>query len=175
MPLSTTIPPATSYGAACERIDTASHRDHIAEAFVDYAKGRCDSLVVLLIRDGNALGWKGWVAPPAFPKTPIEELSLPLGGASALQSAHDAGQVFSGEPPSAARPVENKLWTALSAMPEPSVVTVIPVLVKQRVVNLIYAHSIAGPLAAKTIDELTDLAQRASTSYLRLIRQARGS
>jgi hypothetical protein len=42
-------------------------------------------------------------------------------------------------------------------------------------VNLVYAHSLIGPLSQTIIDELTDLAQRAQTSYLRLIRQARGS
>ena len=41
------------------------HRDQIADAFVDYAKGRCDALVLFLIRDGNALGWRGWIARPA--------------------------------------------------------------------------------------------------------------
>ena len=96
------------------------NREQIADTFVDYAKGRCDALVVFLIRDGNALGWRGYVAPPADsprPKTPIEELSLPLGGASSLQAAHDAGEPYVGPPPSTARPVETRLWTALGAEP----------------------------------------------------------
>src|SRR5690606_7297411 len=113
------VPIAVSFEAACGRIDTAPHRERIAEVFVDYARGRCDALVVFLIRDGNALGWRGHVAPPAHPKAPIEELSLPLGGASALQSAHDAGQPFVGPPPATARPTEHRLWTALGA-PEPA-------------------------------------------------------
>jgi Type II secretion system (T2SS), protein E, N-terminal domain len=91
-PLTHAVPTALSYGAACERIDTARNRESIADAFVDYARGRCDALVVMLVRDGNALGWRGYVAPPSKPTRPFEELSLPLGGASSLQSAHDAGQ-----------------------------------------------------------------------------------
>src|SRR5882724_1237205 len=91
-PLLGALPFAIGYGAACERIDTATNRDHIADTFVSYAQGRYDALVVFLIRDGNALGWRAWVAPPAQLRKPIEELSLPLGGASSLQSAHDAGQ-----------------------------------------------------------------------------------
>ncbi|MEO8699144.1 MAG: hypothetical protein ABI867_03845 [Kofleriaceae bacterium] len=166
---------AITYGAACERIDTASHREHIVEAFVEYAKGRCDALVMFLIRDGNALGWRGYVSLPEGPKTPIEELSLPLGGASSLQSAHDTGQTFVGAPPSAARPVETKLWAALGSIPDPLTVVVVPVLVKQRPVNLIYAHVIGTPPLASFVGELADLANRAQTSYLRLIRQARGS
>lgn len=169
------VPHALSYGAACERIDTATHREQIAEALIDYAKGRCDALVLFLIRDGNALGWRGWVAPPAELKTPIEELSLPLGGASSLQSAHDSGEAFVGPSPSSARPVETKLWAALGTSPEPIDVVVIPILVKQRAVNLVYAHTISGPPPQYLITELLDLAVRAQASYLRLIKLARGS
>ena len=104
----------------------------------------------------------------------IEELSLPLGGASALQSAVDTQKVFLGPPPSAARPVETQLWQALGT-PDPSDVLVVPVLVKLRVVNVIYAHLASGRPAPALVEELTDLAGRAQTSYLRLIRQARGS
>ena len=169
------VPTTITYGAACERIDTATTRDQIGDTFVEYAKGRCDALVVFLIRDGNALGWRGYVGPPGALKKPVEELSLPLGGASALQSAHDAGQTYNGEPPSAAHPVETQLWDALTTTIEPTVVVVVPVLVKQRAVNLVYAHTIGGPPPRQLVTELEDLANRAQTSYLRLIRQARGS
>ncbi|MGE0869908.1 MAG: hypothetical protein AB7P03_15185 [Kofleriaceae bacterium] len=168
-------PIAVSYGAACERIDTAPHREQIVEALVEYGKGRCDAFVVFLIRDGNALGWRGWVAPPTVVRTPIEQLSLPLGGASALQSAHDAGEPYVGAAPPTARPVETKLWSALGAAPEPSSLAVVPIMVKQRAVNLIYLHVQLGEIAASLVTELTDLANRAQASYLRLIKLARGS
>jgi len=164
-----------SYGAACERIDTASHRERIVDALVEYAKGRFDALVVFLIRDGNALGWRGWVAPPAQPRQGVEELSLPLGGASALQSAHDTGQPFTGSPPAGtARPTETRLWAVLGAT-EPAGLIVVPILVKQRVVNLIYVHALADPPPPELAAELVELAGRAQAAYLRLIRQARGS
>ena len=175
LPLTGAVPFAIGFGAACERIDAASNRDQIADTFVAYAQGRCDALVVFLIRDGNALGWRAWVAPPAALKRPIDELSLPLGGASSLQSAHDAGQPFVGSPPSAARPMEKQLWTVLSTHPDPFAVLVVPVLVKQRAVNLIYAHITSSIPPTQLVNELVELAGRAQTSYLRLIRQARGS
>lgn len=175
IPLTHAVPTALSYGAACERIDTATNREQIADTFVDYAKGRCDALVVVLIRDGNALGWRAYVAPPGRPTRPIEELSLPLGGASALQAAHDSGEIFIGPPPSPAKPVESTLWTALGADPPPLEVLVLPILVKQRAVNLVYAHTLGGTPPSALVHELRDLAARAQTSYLRLIRQTRGS
>ena len=171
-PLHESVPPIITYGAACEAIDTATHRDQIADAFVAYAQGRTDALVVFLIRDGNALGWRGYSATPM--RRPIEELSLPLGGTSALQDTHDSGHVFVGPPPDGAQPVEKALWTALAASPEPVQVVVVPILVKQRPVNLVYAHLVAAPPAAALVAELSDLATRAQTSYQRLIQQARG-
>lgn len=174
-PLTHAIPTALSYGAACERIDTARSREAIADTFVDFARGRCDALVIMLVRDGNALGWRGYAAPPNKLARPIDELSLPLGGASALQAAHDAGQTYLGAPPSPAKPVESVLWTAVGANPPPTEVVVVPVLVKQRAVNLVYAHTLGGSPPQALVSELEDLAMRAQTSYLRLIRQTRGS
>jgi len=167
---------AITYGAACERIDTAETREAIADALCDYAKGRVEVLLIFLIRDGNALGWRGYVTQPESLKVPIEELSLPLGGASALQSAHDSCEPFIGPAPSAARPVETQLWAAIGTThPEPTDMIVVPIMVKQRAVNLMYAHLTGTPVARSLIEELTDLAARCQTSYLRLIRQARGS
>jgi len=173
-PLVGAMPFAISHAAASERIDAATNRDEIADTLIAYAQGRCDALVVFLIRDGNALGWRSWVAQSAAPTRPIEELSLPLGGASALQSAHDAGQPFVGTPPSAARPVEKQLWAAL-ATGEPFAVLVVPVLVKQRAVNLVYAHLTNSAPPVQLVTELVDLATHAQASYLRLIRHARGA
>ena len=174
-PMTQPVPTALAYGAACERIDTATNREQIADTFVEYARGRCDVLVVFLVRDGNALGWRGYVAPPTKPAKPIEEISLPLGGASALQAAHDGGQTYVGPPPSPAKAIEGILWNALSIDPKPVEVLVVPILVKQRAVNLLYAHTLGGTPPQSLISELGDLANRAQTSYLRLIRHARGS
>jgi len=164
-------PISISFEEACQRIDTAPHRERIADVFAEYARGRCEALVVFLVRDGNAIGWRGYVARPAHPKVPIEELSLPLGGASSLQSAHDTGQSYSG-PPGPDHPTEARLWAALGTA-DPADLIVVPLVVKERVVNLIYAHSIADPWPGLAI-ELTELASRAQATYLRLIRQARG-
>jgi hypothetical protein len=174
-PLTTAVPTALAFGAACERIETAATREAIAETLVDYARGRCDALVVFIVRDGNAIGWRGYVAPPLKPARPVEEVSLPLGGASAFQAAHDSGHAYLGPPPSPAKPVETMLWKALGSDPHPVEVLVVPVLVKQRAVNLIYAHTLGGTPPQSLITELQDLAARAQTSYLRLIRQTRGS
>jgi hypothetical protein len=172
------VPVELSLESALARIDAATHREQIADALAELGRGRCDALVVFLVRDGHALGWRGYAAPGsttgAPPRLAVEELSLPLGGASALQSAHDAAEPFAGPPPATARPIESRLWAALGT-PVPAYVVVMPILVKQRAVNLIYAHSLSAPLSATFVGELGAAAGRAQAAYLRLIRQARGA
>jgi hypothetical protein len=175
MPLRGELPHAITYGAACERIDTATHREQIADALAEYGKGRVDVLLLFIVRDGNALGWRGFLSPPAVAHLPIDEISLPLGGASSLQSAHDTGETFLGPPPSAAKPVESQLWSILGITIEPVECLVVPVMVKQRAVNLIYVHQIGATPSPQLITELSDLAARVQASYMRLIKQARGS
>ena len=174
-PTSRDVPMILSFAEACERLEDARDREQIADAFVDYARGRCDALLLLLVRDGNALGWRGYVAPPARPREPLDELSLPLGGASALQEAHDEAAPFVGPPPSPAKPVEIQLWTALGAEPAPVEVVVVPILVKQRPVNLVYAHTLGGSPPQTLVEELCALAARAQGTYARLIRQTRST
>ena len=50
-----------------------------------------------------------------------------------------------------------------------------PILVKQRAVNLVYAHTLGGSPPMSLVSELQDLATRAQNSYARMIRQTRGS
>lgn len=164
--------PALSFAAACDRMAAATQRGELAETLVAYAAGRFNALVVFLVRDANAMGWRGTVASAQAPIR-FEELSIPLGSASAFQAAHDTLSAYSGASPAPAHPIESKLWEALGEVPEPREVTVVPVILKQRVVNLIYAHATGG-ISADLVDELSVLAQHAQDAYLRLIRQSKG-
>jgi len=100
-------------------------------------------------------------------------LSLPIGGTSSLQCANDDLRPFRGKPPAAAQPTERALWQFLD-LPPVSEVAVAPVPVRARAVNLIYAHPRGDRFEAGLVDELNELATRASEAYVRLIRQAKG-
>ena len=164
--------PRLAWAFAVDRLDHATQRDQIGDVFCDFAGGRYGALVVLLVRDGNALGWHGRV-PGGKPLIPIDQISLALGPSSAFQIAHDGMRVFHGPSPSTAHPIENRLWEALGT-PPPLDLVVAPVLVKQRVVNLVYAHAIGGGLLADgDVHELAELAIRASEAYVRLIKKSK--
>jgi hypothetical protein len=164
--------PILSFAGACEHLAAATHRDQLATTLLDYARGRLTALLVFLVRDANALCWRGYVASGPT-SVRFEEISIPLGAASAFQAAHDTLARFSGPPPSPAHPIESKLWDALGGPPDPAEVTVVPVILKQRVVNLIYAHATGG-VPGEVVEELAVLAQHAQDAYLRLIRQSKG-
>jgi hypothetical protein len=161
-----------SFREARDAIDAAAQRDAIAQAFIDYAAGRFEVLAIFILRDGNAIGWRSHMAgrnPPA-----VDKISLPLGGSSVLQAATDSGQPYRGASPSAGRPVEQRLWDLLNLPAEPKEMLVTPIVVRQRVINLIYAHAPGGgPIAPHLADELWELAQRAGDAYLRLVQAAR--
>ncbi|MEZ4361364.1 MAG: hypothetical protein R3B48_14355 [Kofleriaceae bacterium] len=164
--------PAVTFEASCEHLGVASHRDQLAETLITYAKGRVTALLIFLVRDANATCWGGHLAGPK-PTIRLEDISVPLGSASAFQAAHDSLALFSGAPPVAAHPVESQLWEQLGQAPDPVELTVVPVVLKQRVVSLIYAHANGG-MPAKIVEELAVLAQHMQDAYLRLIRQAKG-
>lgn len=165
--------PTITFGEAAERLTDASHRDQIAAALVEYAIGRTAALVIFLIRDGNALGWRGVTAQPS--PTALAELSLALGGASALQAAHDDGVPFRGRSPAPGHPTETRLWAALGLAPAAEVL-VAPIMVRQRPVNLVYAHPLpGGGFPDQVVRELLALCTRASDAYVRVIQRAKSS
>ncbi len=164
-------PPRRSFAETCDRIDACRHRDEIATTLLEFAEGRFPALVLFLVRDGNALGWRAYTERPLA--RPSAELSLPIGGSSSLQCANDDLRPFRGRPPAAAQPTERALWQFLDVAPVAEV-AVAPVAVRQRAVNLIYAHPRGDRFEGAVIDELSELATRASEAYVRLIRQAKG-
>lgn len=163
--------PKLAFAEACDRIDVARHRDEIATTLLEFADGRFPALVLFLVRDGNALGWRAFSEKPLA--RPINELALPIGGTSSLQCASDDLRVFRGKPPAAAHPTETALWAFLGLAPAGEV-AVAPVAVRQRPVNLVYAHPRGDRFEGAVVDELNELATRASEAYVRLIRQAKG-
>ena len=163
--------PALAFTDACDRIDAAIHRDAIATTLLAFAEGRFPALVLFLVRDGNALGWRAFTERPLA--QPVSALSLPIGGTSSLQCANDDLRPFRGKPPAAAAPTEKALWEFL-AVPAAAEVAVAPVAVRNRAVNLIYAHPRGELFEGSHVDELNELAVRASEAYVRLIRQAKG-
>ena len=168
-----------TFDEAVDRIDRARDREQIADAIITFTDGRVGAAAMFLVRDGNALGWRGHGTEGG---APINTLSFPLAGASVLQAAHDVGGTFRGTAQTPGLIVEHKLWAWLgSATPEDLVV--VPVMVNRRAVNLIYAQGDdeavdsdgnRGRLDDSVVAQLELLAEHAQAAYVRLIERMRG-
>ncbi len=168
--------PRLDKAGADAAIAQADARNQIADAFINYCIGRCQAAAVMILRDANAMGWRVYAPEARERSREFERVNLALGGASALQAAHDSRQPYRGAAPTAGRQVEQKLWAALGCTDTPGEMLVVPVLVKTRVVNLVYAQSAPSEsLSDEFVDDLVDLTRRASDAYIRLIQKARAA
>jgi len=148
-------------------MEAARHRDQIGSALVSYAPGRIDAIAVLLIRDQIAMGWCAFSRHGSDAEA-VGQLSLPLGELSTLKLCYDANEVYWGPPPTKDAPLERELGATLGIPDRPERTLVVPVAVRDRVVNLIYALS--SQFDAETRAQLAMLANRAGDAYMRLIR-----
>lgn len=156
------LPPAAetaSLDEATARMADAMSRSEVADAIIAYAKGHFETAALLVVRDELALGWRG-VGRDLDPER-IETLLIPLGPASVFRTAVDAADLFVGPvPPS---PLHQHLFKILRTR-APERAAVLPIRIRDRVVNLLYVHGGA-------IDEpaLRRLADAAGNAYVRLI------
>jgi Type II secretion system (T2SS), protein E, N-terminal domain len=62
--------PVVAFAAACDAIDSAAHREQLAETLLSYAKGRLAAMLVFLVRDSRACASRRSrcrsAAPPPF-------------------------------------------------------------------------------------------------------------
>ena len=167
--------PLLGLSGACQSVTAATHRDQIADALLQFANGRFHTHIIFVPRGKNATGWRTHsVSPNAAER--IDKLSIPLGGTSCLQIAFDSRTTYHGPPPSPGAPAERQIWDALGISYTPADLVAVPVCVRNRVVNLLYAHADEDQLLDETsVRDLGMLAELVADAYIRLIRSAKVS
>jgi hypothetical protein len=153
---------------AVAALRVATARDEIGDVLADYLRSAFGCGLVLIVKSGMALGWKGF-APDAEPEL-IESIAMPLGAPSMLATAYEQLSTFRGVPPNDGKALQTRLWKVLRCEP-PDEVVVAPIIVAKRIVNLLYAHAegIAELPASASVD-LNELAAVASGEFIRIIR-----
>ena len=174
-PPAATPPPAAPPPAAPLRLDeavtriaTATSRDAIAEAALDFLRGGWKAALVLVVKDGMALGHKGFggnITPAS-----TESIVVPLNQPSFLRTAHDDRRAFVGEAPigNLAQDRFMKLFAGLGTR----TVVASPVNVRDRPVCLVFALGPTGNLK-EAAAQVTVLAHGMGEAYLRLILEAK--
>src|SRR5262249_34703884 len=132
------LPPAAetaSLDEATARMADAMSRSEVADAIIAYVKGNFEVGALLVVRDELALGWRG--VGRGVDAERVETLLIPLASPSIFRTALDATDMYVGPVPSS--PLHQHLFKVLRAQP-PERAAVLPIRIRDRVVNMLYAH-----------------------------------
>jgi CheY-like chemotaxis protein len=135
----------------------------MAEVLVSFASREVDRCAVLLIRKENVTGFYGGdrrKGGEAFNEA-VKSLNFKLSESALLEQVVESKKVVSEESPGA------KVGSALSKVlgePEPKYVVVLPVIVQNLVVALLYCDVVPGGMPPRDIDSLEILLNLASMS-----------
>lgn len=163
--------PAITAAVATSSILEATSRDQIGDAIVDFLRSTFGYGLVLIVRDELALGWKGF-APGVEPDV-LETLSIPMRSPSVLKLAYERKALFRGAAPADGNALNNRMWKLLRS-PVPQEVICAPVVLKERVVLLVYAHAAdAGVLPSNALVDTSVVCTSAAAGFARLIQSAK--
>ena len=163
--------PVLGTDEAVEALRACTTSDEIGNILATWLQSAYGLGVVLVVKDGlgMAVGWRGYVS--GVDNAAIETIAMPLGPASMLTSAYEGKTSFRGPPPEKGAAVHRRLWTTLGCR-DPEEVLVIPILLKDRVVNILYSHvAEGGHLEETALEDAARVAAAASTAYARLLRK----
>ena len=161
--------PAVSLEDAIHRLTLARHREQMADVVMDFMRGYFGCGMFFLVRDGQARVWRGF--SPGIPEAAIETVAFPISMPSCFQLAHDRRTPFRGLAPVEGGKLQRQIWKYLHCA-EPSELVVVPVQVKNRVLNLVYAHAVDGfPLPDGPVIDLQTLCAVVSSTYVRMIQK----
>jgi hypothetical protein len=161
--------PVISLEEAAHRLTVAADRDALAEVIRDFMAGYFGCGMVFGVRDGQARVWRGFAQD--VPSAAVETVAFPITMPSCFRTAYDSGAAFRGAPPAEGQKLQRQIWKYLHSA-EPSEVLVVPILVKNRVLNLVYAHAADfGRLPDGPVSDLVALCAAASSVYVRMIQR----
>jgi hypothetical protein len=156
---------------ALDKITAAGSRDEIGDAILDYLRSTCGFGLLFIVQQDVAVAWKGFA--PGRDSAALQSLSIPLTEPSLLRPAYGTKHIFRATPPLDGAAWDTVLWRQLRS-PPPEEVVVAPVVLKNRVVTLIYGHAAdGGALPDAAVVDLTMLCPYAAAGYIQLIQTAK--
>jgi hypothetical protein len=143
----------------------AQSRGEIANALMSFARGLFDVCALMVVRDELAFGWKGF--GPDLDAERLESLLVPLETKSIFKTACEDAELFVGPAPPSA--LHGHLFKVLRTS-APLQAVVAPIMIRDRVVNLLYGHKLGDGLVPDgLLASLRAVSQEAAAAYARLI------
>ncbi|MBI3070662.1 MAG: hypothetical protein HYY84_00910 [Deltaproteobacteria bacterium] len=162
---------AAAFREATNRLEKATDRNEIARAIELCALTVSDRVALFVVKNAVIVGWHG--SGPGFSPERLKSIILPKEGNSTLANVVVSGQVWSGR--FAASEIDDALVDALGGV-RPASILVVPVMLRDRVVCLIYCEAINDAARLNAAAPLfSDLARVVATSFERAIRVVRKS
>jgi hypothetical protein len=159
-------PPPMDAKTALARIDEAESRDDVVEALLALCHGTFRRVIFFIVREPWILGWSG--AGEGIDRNLAASLRIALDHPSVFQTVTRNRSVFVGR---FGKEEENQRFLrALSKRPNTNA-ALVPIVVKGRVVNLIYADNGAAGNIKADLGELMVQLQRVPRAYLKIIRR----
>ena len=151
---------------AAIRIDRAETRDEVVEALVALCRHFFRRVLFFIVREPWVLGWTG--AGEGVERDLAQQLRFPLDEPSVFQTVIRDKTMFIGR--LGPEDQNQRFLQALGKRPNTNA-AVFPVLVKGRVVNLVYADNGSTGNVKPSLGELLVLLQGVPRAYLRIIRR----
>jgi hypothetical protein len=157
--------------ATLKAIEEAPDRAAVADAVMSHAAMLFDIAALFIARDNLAFGWKALGENVDVMR--VECVVLPLEVPSIFQQAVTSERGLYHGPPTPSPLLQH--WYKVLRCREPIDATVATVLIRKRVVNLLYGHRTGDrkPPSELELDDLRRVMDAASTAYLRLIAGAK--
>ena len=159
-------PPPIDAKTAAERLDSAESRDDVVENLVALCSGYFRRVIFFIVREPWILGWSG--AGEGMDRNLAATLRIPLDQPSVFQTVTRDKTVFVGR---VGKEEENQRFLRAVAKKPNTTAALFPVVVRGRVVNLIYGDNGAAGNVRAELGELMVLLQRAPRAYLKIIRK----
>lgn len=162
------VPPTLDFEAALAGLDEAPHREALADCVLGFGTGVLDGIMLMTCRDDMALGWRAVFKGQNEPL--VDSLMLPLNVPSIFQSVSSSATSFVGPMPD--HPLLAQIYKALHR-PEPRFIALVPVVVRNRVVNLVYGERHDAEVDEALVQQLEALAARVTDGYERIVLNAK--
>jgi hypothetical protein len=163
-------PMGTSLDPTLVALAAAETSDDVVAAIEKYLRYAFTTGVVFVLKDGLALGQAGF--GPNVIDSAVEALALPLSSPSVLRIAQERAATFAGPPPEGSL-VQERFFKLFGG--EPPEVAVVPIVIRGRVINLLYAHGPRHRAIADAAQELMTVAEAAGDAFVRIIREQKES
>jgi len=155
---------------AIHRLSVAEHREQIADILIDFMLPRFSCGLIFLLRGTNAHVWRGFA--PGVDARAIETITFPMSMPSMFRTARERALTFRGQPPAEGAHLHAQIWKYLQCE-APGDVLIIPIAIRERIINLVYVHASHGTMPDASVHELQALCTAVGSSFIRLIQRAK--